>query len=665
MDRDIKILSHGCTLDCFDACKFNLYIQDDKIIKIEGDKNHPYTKGIICKKGRAHLDRLNHPKRIYTPLLKVEGKWYEITFEKAIDIISEKLKEYKEKYSSKSVIYYEQYGSGSILKSIGDIFFDFYGGASKQSGGPCWSAGIAAQKYDFGDVRGHALEDMLNSKTIFIWGKNPAYTTIHTMKTIKEAKDKGAKVVVIDPIHTSTAKIADKYVRVNPGCDGALAMAMAKVIIDKKLYDEEYINSYVIGFEEYKKYVDNLNLEYLSKECGVAEDDIKELVDLYTDKYATIHLGYGMQKYYNGGNTIRAIDALGAITGQIGVSGGGINYANRVYPDILNTDPYNSRKYAKNRFFYVSNISNFINNPKEFSLEKEDSSPIKMAVIVKSNLLNQLPNLAELERSFLNIEFKVCFDLFMTDTASKCDLFIPVTNTLESEDILYSSMTNPYITYNEKAVEPKNKLMDEYYFFMEIAKKLKLDNYPFVSKKEYLNKVIEPLKAFDENISIDKIKNSYFTIHKPVAWEDKKFKTSSGKIEIYSENAKTDNISPIPVYLSSKKENKFRLLTNHHREFLFSQHCMEKKGISQAYINENMAINLNIGNKEVVSLKNNNTRIDVQINIDNSIGDNIVMMYVGWWKKHGNPNFIINSGLSDIGGQVTYNETFVDIIKQN
>lgn len=665
MDKDIKVLSHGCTLDCFDACKFNVHMENDTVIKIEGDKSHPYTKGIICKKGRAHLERLNHPERIYTPLLKIDGKWIEITFDKAVEIVSNKLKKCKEEYSTTSVMYYEQYGSGSILKSIGDIFFDFYGGATKQSGGPCWSAGIAAQRYDFGDVRGHALEDMLNSKCIFVWGKNPAYTTIHTMQMIKKAKANGTKIVVIDPIYTSTAKIADKYVRVRPGCDGALAMAMTKIIIENKLYDEEYINSYVLGFEEYKKYVDTLSLDYLISECGVEKEDINELVDLYTNKYVTMHLGYGMQKYYNGGNTIRLIDALGSITGQIGISGGGINYANRVYPDILNSDPYNSKDYARNRFFYVSNIADFIENPKDFSLEKEDITPIKMAVIVKSNLLNQLPNLSKLEEAFSTIDFKVCFDLFMTDTAQKCDLFIPATNTLESEDIVYSSMTNPYITYNEKVIEPKHKLMDEYYFFMEVAKKLNLENYPLVSKKEYLSKVIEPLRVYDKDICIEKIKDSHFTIHKPIAWDNKKFTTPSGKIEIYSEKAKADGASPIPVYISSKKENKFRLLTNHHSDTLFSQHFMEKKGISQAYINEKMAINLSIGNEEVVSLRNKDISIEVEINIDDSVSDNVVMMYVGWWKKHGNPNFIASSGLSDIGGQVTYNETFVDIIKQN
>ena len=153
--------SHGCTLDCADCCKLNVYKDDNNIIKIEGDKEHPYTKGFICKKGLAHIERLNHPNRIYTPLFKVNGKWKEISFEKALDIMAEKLCFYKEKYSSRSIMYYEQYGNGSLLKSIGDIFFNFYGGVSKSKGGPCWSAGIAAQKLDFGISKSHSLEDMI------------------------------------------------------------------------------------------------------------------------------------------------------------------------------------------------------------------------------------------------------------------------------------------------------------------------------------------------------------------------------------------------------------------------------------------------------------------------------------------------------------------------
>ncbi|HHN8462789.1 molybdopterin-dependent oxidoreductase [Clostridioides difficile] len=725
----IKKLSHGCTLDCHDCCKFNVYTKGNNVVKIEGDKNHPYTKGFICKKGMAHLDRLNHKDRIKTPMLKVDGVWKEISFDKAIEIMAEKLTYYKEKYTSKSVMHYDQYGSGSVLKYIGDIFFNFYGGVSRHKGGPCWSAGMHAQKYDFGVAKSHAIEDMLNSKSIFVWGKNPAYTTIHTMQIIKKAKEKGIKIVVIDPIYTKTAQVADKYVQVNPGTDGALAIAMAKIIVEDKLYDEEYINSYVIGFEEYKKYLYSLELSFLIDECGVKENDIRELVALYTNKYSSINVGYGLQKYKNGGNTIRAIDALGAITGQIGFSGGGVNYANKVYQSVINSDPYNSQSYGEDREFYVSNISKFIeeslkntsnkvnyasdefdttsnkvnyildeldttSNKVNYVLDElnttsnktdyisnelynlsnksiKDNIPIKMVVITKSNMLNQLPDLVELERVFSKIEFKVCFDMFITDTATLCDMFIPCTNTLESEDIIYSSMTNPYITYNERAVKPAHKLMDEYYFFMELAKKMGLNDYPFVEKRTYLEKVIEPLKRFDKNLDIEKLKNNYFTIHNPVAWEDKKFETPSGKYELYSESIKNLGISPTPVYISNKykeiedKNISFRLLTNHHADTLFSQHFMDKKSIAQAYINQRMAKKVGIEDKDIVILRSKKAKINVQINIDDGVGNYIVKMYVGWWKKHGNPNSLTDTGISDFGGQVTYNESMVEIIRQN
>lgn len=670
----MKKISHGCTLDCADCCKFNVYVKNDDIIKIEGDKEHPYTKGFICKKGLAHLKRLNHSKRIYKPLIKINDKWKEIEFDEAINIMVKKLSYYKSKFGSKSVLYYEQYGNGTVLKSIGEKFFSFYGGVSLSKGGPCWSAGIAAQKLDLGDSRSHSLEDMLNSKNIFVWGKNPANTTIHTMQMIKRAKKKGSKIIVIDPIETATAKLADKYIKIKANGDKALALAMGQIIIKNKLYDEKYIKLYVNGFEEYKSYILSLNIKDLSKECGVEIYTIEELVKLYCQKYSTILLGFGMQKYKNGGMTIRLIDALGAITGQIGFSGGGVNYANKVYTKILNTDPYDSEKFSNNRYYYTNEISEFIEKcnlgntyyKNDIFINHEDDKgdyelniPIKMAIITKSNLLNQLANINNLKRALSKVEFKVCFDMFITDTVKECDLFIPVTSQLESEDLLFSSMMNPYLVYNEKILEPQEKLMDEYYFFMEVAKRLKMSNYPIVTKKEYLEKVIYPLKNINSDISLEYLKNNYFTLHKDVAWSDKNFVNESGKFEII-------NCEEIKKFEANKYKDisKLRLLTNHGRDSLSSQHFMDDDGIAIAYINEKEAKRSNINNNEIIYLKSENGQIKVKINIDKSIGDNIIMMFVGWWERHGNPNFLTNSGISDIGGQITYNETFVEIIKR-
>lgn len=639
----MKKVSSGCTLDCFDCCSFHVYVEDEKAVKIEGDKNHPYTKGFICNKGRAHLARHNHPDRQYKPLLKVDGQWKIISFDEALELMAQKLNHLRAEHNNHSVLYYEQYGSGSVLKSIGDIFFNFYGGCAKQKGGPCWSAGIAAQKQNFGDVKSHSLEDMLQSKTILVWGKNPASTTIHTMQMIKQAQKNGSYVIVIDPIETATAKQADYYIQIKPGGDSALAIAMAKRILELNQYDMEYVNQYVNGFDAYKEYVESCSMEELCEQSGVGIETIDYLVERYMERYSTILIGYGLQKYFNGGNTIRLIDALGAITGQIGESGGGVNYANRVYPDVLDGDPYDSQRFADNIEFATSRIASFI---------KESNT--QMAVIVKSNLFAQLPGLPELEEAFSKIPFKVCFDQFLTDTANQCDLFIPVTTVLESEDLLYSSMTNPYLTYIEKAVEPENPLMDEYAFFKELARHLELPGYPMVSKREYLTRVIEPLRNYQNDISLEYLTKHYFTLHKSVPWEDKKFATSSGKFELIFEKEN---------FQRKGSRQGLRLLTTHARDTLFSQHFMDKDEIAKAYLNEKMAKQRGFQDGEMLWLSSENGSIQVQLILDEDICDDVVRMDVGWWKKHGNPNWILNSGTSDIGGQVTYHENEVMLHK--
>ncbi|MGL5614731.1 MAG: molybdopterin-dependent oxidoreductase [Sarcina sp.] len=646
--------SSGCTLDCADCCSFNVYKKGEEIIKVQAKKNHPYTKGFLCKKGIKHIELLNHRDRFYSPLLKINGEFKEISFQEALKIMAEKLSYYKENYGSNSVLYYEQYGSGSLLKSIGDIFCNFYGGVLKTKGGPCWSAGMKAQKYDFGDAKSHSLEDMLKSKSIILWGKNPAYTAIHTASYIKKAKDKGIEIIVIDPIYTETAKkFATKYIRVNPSMDGALAFAMHKIIIDRKLYDKDYIDSYVEGFEEFKDYINSLDLSNLLKLSGVSLENLEFLVEKYTEKYSSIHIGYGVQKYKNGGNTVRAIDALAAITGQIGFSGGGVNYANKVYPKVLNTDPYKSFKFGKNKEIMVTDLANYL---------LKGEKPIKMALIYKSNLLNQLANINKLKKAFDNVEFKVCSELFLTDTAKECDLIIPATNVFESEDLLYSSMNNPYLIYKEEVVKPREKLMDEYYFFMELAEIMGMKNYPKVSKKEYLERVIEPLKEYKKDLSLDSLKEGPFTIHEEISWENKVFDTKSKKFSLYSEKAKKDGLSAIPIleiYNSYDEKYPIRLITTHHRDSLSSVHFMDDEKITKAYINEETAKKYNVENGKVVTIKSKNGEIAVKINIENSLALDVMKIYAGHWAKQGNANFLTNDEASDMGGQIVYNESFV------
>ncbi len=656
MKKLIKKINHGCSLDCFDLCQLEILRKKNKVMKIVGSQENKFTKAIICAKGRKHIKRLYHKDRLKKPLLKINGEFKEISFNEALNILSKKLLEYKEKYGSTSVLHYEESGAGGFLKGIENTFFNFYGGITTSEGSTCWGAGKAAQKYDFGEGRTSDIDDIFNSKCVILWGRNPYNTSIHLYERLQRAKKQGIKIVVIDPRYNESMTLADTYISPNPSTDGLLAMGILKRIIDREVIDLEYIDKNIIGYREYNDYLKGLEIDYIVEETGVALELIDVLADILIEGNVSCFLGYGLQKYTNGGNSIRAIDALMSISKNIGVSGAGVFYSNKVYTDILNRDPYNSEKsVTASRTFKVNEFIPFI----EESV-KDSNKPIKMIMVSKSNPLNQYPNLNNSIETFNKIEFKVCIDMFLTDTAKYCDLVLPASSSLESEDIIYSSMHSPYLFYNEIVVEPEDQLMDEYYFFRELAMKMELKEYPNVDKVEYLNEVLKPIGE-----TIDTLKKKQVNLSKDeVAWRDMKFKTPSKKVEVYSEKAKSDGYSPIPTYTPSLKATEkypLRFITPHAKNSLFSQHFQERDDVSKLYVGKKIFEGLKEG--EIVKLSSKYGSIECRVSLNEGLREDMVYMYAGWNHKHGNPNFLTYNGSSEMGGQVTYYDTFVRVDK--
>ncbi len=646
----MEIFKNSCSLDCFDVCKINVYKKDGKVIKLEGSNENSLTDGFLCSKGLKHLNRLYDENRISTPLLKVGEGFKEISFEEAISIVKSKLTKIKNEGSTNSIIHYCESGAGGLLKGIHDVFFNFLGGISTSTGGTCWSAGCAAHDYDFGGRQTSDLSDMKNAKVIILWSRNPAVTSVHLYKKLIDMKKLGIKIVTIDFRKNETSTISDLHISLRAGSDGALALALSKLALERNLINTDFSDKYIIGFEKFSRYLSNLQMADLIEECGISSEEIERLFDLISLGNIMTFIGYGMQRYINGGNNVRAIDALMSITGNVGKSGAGVFYSSKIYPELLNRDPYNSSKYAINsREFEITDFSDFIKENK-----------IEAIFISKANPLNQLPDLNKTLAAYKSIPFKVCFDMFLTDTAKNSDLIIPVTNTLESEDIIYSSMLMPSLMYNNKVVEPKFKEMDEYFFFQSLAKSINLENYPIVSKEEYLNKVLAPL-----NVTLESLKKEDLNIQKGhIAWGDKKFKTPSGKIEIYSETALKDGAEPMPIFtrsFKSSKEYPIRLVTPHAKNSLFNQHIGDIESISQIFISKENSSDLEEG--EIVLVSSPNGAIKSVVNIDSDLKKDEAYIFMQWSAKQGNPNFLTNSLSSDIGGQVAYYDTFINIKK--
>ncbi len=655
----------SCPLDCYGQCRFKVTVQENKVIRIRGDKDHPVTRGLICRKGKNLLKRFSHADRIRQPLirkylLEKSGQGFEPAgYDQVFDLIGSRLNKVKAKYGPAAVMDYSGSGYGGLKGRIQSIFFNQYGGATRPAGSLCWGAGIMAQQYDFGNCRGHHPDDVFNADLIIIWGRNPKYTNLHLYTRLKEARKRGSRILVIDPVRTQTAKEADEHIRIIPSTDAALALCMARVIIENHLHDEAFINNHVIGFNRFKTSLAGYTPEKTEKITGIPARTLYDLALEYaTTPRASIIMGYGMQRYSNGGNAVRAIDALCVVTGKIGKKGCGVNYCAASLAPFLNVLEKESRSYAKiRRSFMISKLGEF--------LETVQDPPIKAVFVAGANPLNQSPNLGKAVAQFSKIDFKVVFDHFMTDTARHADIVLPAASVFEQEDIFVTSMYSPVLNYSHKAIDPPAGILPEFEFYLELARKMGMD-LGFNSSQEYLEKNARPLLE-KLDMDFDRLKSGYPRIKAhDIAWQDLQFETPSGKIEIYSEKALKAGLSALPAFetpVSPPTGFPLRLLTCHAKESMHSQGFAFTDERPAAAVNEKTALAFDLSLDHDVMVQTGNGRLKAVLKIDNSICDQAVFIFQGFWHKSGAVNFLTDDNVSDMGRQAALYDTFCTLGK--
>lgn len=653
MSTEYKLCA--CPLDCFDVCSIRAEIIDGKVTKLAGNKDHPITNGFICEKGRKHVERMYSPLRLKHPMKKVDGQFVKISWDEALDIISGKLKHYIDSYGTLSIVQYNDGGAGGTLKNIENLFFDYLGNVTTFNGNLCWGAGIAAQESDFGDVKGHSPEDIKNAKTIIIWGRNPAETNMHLVPYIKKAKEKGTRVILIDPITTATAAISDWHIKLKPKGDTAFACLVAKYIIENKLYDKSFVEKHTKGFEKINEYLKSLDYNELYMLSGTEWETVMRFAETIVNKPATIYVGYGVQRYLNGGATVRSIDMLGALSGSIGIPGGGVNYANRVYSSYINWEAVAPAIKPQHRYIAKPRFS--------AELLKLDNPKVKALFISRSNPVIQLPNSEEAAKTISSIEFTVVLDHFMTDTAQLADIILPVTYFMEEIDIVYSSMWNGYMFYNKKLVPRFFEAKPEFEIYSMLAKKMNMTDFPRMNEEQWIDKLLS--KAQDIGLDISKLRRNsyaYAELNKAVPWSDYKFETPSGKFE-FADSASLQKCFAMCEKLDT---DNFRLLTVHTRESLHSQHLISSDiEHPQVFIYKEDAINLNIKDKQLIELYNEYGSLTAEAIVTDNAQKGVLYMKEGWWKKNGGSvNSLTPHNISDIGKQAIYNECRCKIRKQ-
>ncbi len=644
-----------CPLDCFDCCSLVATVDEKgEVINIEGNREHPITKGYICEKGKKHQERVHHPSRLKYPMVKSQGEWKRISWDEALDTIAGKIQQYIKEHGTKSIGLYSYAASAGLLKNIENLFFDYLGSTTKIYGSICCGAGAAAQRLDFGKHLGHCPEDTANSNTIIIWGRNPVETNIHLLPYLKAAKERGASLILVDPLRTATAEICSWHIKIKPEGDAALACAVAKYALEKDMFDAAFAETCTQGFEELRSYLTSISMEELLELCGAALEDISLLAEkLALQKPATVFIGYGMQRYPYGGTAVRCIDMLVALTGNVGIAGGGANYSIGETDDYLDMNPFNIR-VQEPRLIARAKFGR--------TVPMLDQPPLKLLFISRSNPVLQLPNTNEVIEALDKIEYKVSLEHFLTDTAQMADMVLPVTYFLEEEDVVIPGMWSNYIGHIGKCLDNYYEAKQEYEIYTELADKLNLKEFPRLTGQQWLELFLKPL--IDKGFTLQELKEKGYYKNpavKAVPWTEGSFDTESGKFEIIAVDALKECLKGI----GAEQRERYRLITVHSRKSLHSQHMLDTDdALPPVYLHPEDASAEGVNAGEIIKLYNGNGNIKVRVDISQSGNKGILYMTEGWWLKNGGSvNRLTPDGVSDIGNMGIMNHCFCDIKK--
>ena len=579
-DPAFQIISGACPHDCPDACSWQVAVDraSGRAVDIWGHADHPITQGGLCGKVDRYLERTYHPERLHTPLKRIGAKgpgsqFVPISWHEALTEISQRLQQVIDEYGAEAVLPYSYSGTLGYLQGEGMAtrFFNRMG-ASQLARTICAEAGFHGYSYTLGAAVGMEPESYAHAQLILIWGSNTLTSNMHLWPFIQQARKEGARVIVIDPARTRTARAADEWIAIHPGTDAALALAMMHVIINEKLHDADYVAQYTVGFEELHERVQEWTPERAAQITGVSAQRIIELArDYATTRPAAIRINYGLQRHAGGGMAVRTVACLPALVGAWREYGGGIQLSTSGGFRHMNVSVLIRLGQIPNPH---TRIINMIRLGDALSLDPaqraralyhprpvdpvptaaDAGAPVKALMVYNSNPAAVCPDqgavLAALRRDDL---FTVVMEHFQTDTADYADYILPATTQLEHWDLL-KSYGHYYLMLNRPAIAPVGQSLPNSEIFRRLASSLGYTEECFQeTDEEILRKLIESQRnAVFETVTWDKLLQQGFArlnLPQPyLPFAAGNFPTPSGKCEFYSQRMAKDGYDPLPTY---------------------------------------------------------------------------------------------------------------------
>jgi len=724
-EGEVTVVPTGGCYDCGGRCVLKVHVKNGVAIRVDADDGEePQLRA--CARGRAMRKQMYSPDRLLFPQKRVgprgEAEFERISWDEALDTVAREMIRIKEAYGPKAILGLTLSGGVGALHtgpSTLHQFLNSFGGFTHAWGDDSAEGAVFAARATYGTLtNGNSRDDLLNSRLIILWGVNPA-TSIFSTNTsywISQAKEAGARIFVIDPRYTNTAALfAHVWIPIKPGTDTAMMMAMAYVMITENIHDTQFIDTYTLGFAKFKAYV--LGAEdgtaktpqWAEAKTGVPADTIVSLAREYaTAKPAALLAGFAPGRSAIGEQFHRAASTLAAMTGNVGLSGGGAGGFERPklgpmvppgYSKFFEGGPYEARLKQLNvprrlktkphacRLWDAILEGTAGGYPEDY----------KMAYIAFNNPLNQYPNINKGIKALKKLEFIVVHEQFMTATARFADILLPVTTVWERNDIARPWVGGPYFLYQNKVIHPPVEVKSDFEICRLLAIRLGIeDPYGGMSEEEMVHlmakgmeDVLPEVESYErfKREGVHKIKHGPRVCFKEQIDDPKNnpFPTLSGKIEIFSQliaDLNDPGIPPIPKHMDLwegaedplTEEYPLQLITTKIKSrahSCFENHPWLKEIDPQSlWLNARDARSRDINNGEKVRVFNDRGETIIKAKVTERIMPGVVFLGEGAWyrpddrgrDRAGSPNMLTKDDYSP-GGAFPFNTSLVHVEK--
>ena len=659
-----------CAHDCPDMCSLLVQVDGERVIRVQGDPDHPFTAGFACAKVNRDAELVHSPKRIATPLRrsgpKGSGTFEPITWDVALDTIIGRWQSIIQESGPLGILGYAYSAhQGQINRGLFNGLFHAMGTSRLWGGTVCDSCAEAAWDAAVGPVGGADPESISESDLVVCWGSDLHATNVHLWAKIEQVrKARGVPLVVIDPRRTRAAANADIYLPIRIGTDAALALGVMHILVRDGRVDRDYVATHTLGFDRVElEILPRFTPDYVAEVTGLAVADVERFATLYGGAARSfIRIGFGMSRFTHGGQNLRTVALLPGVTGAYGRYGGGALVATAASFELN----YNAVRKPSGPA-----AARTINHLKlgEALLEATDP-PIQALFIAANNPAVTNPDTARTRAGLAREDlFTVVHDPFTTMTTRYADIVLPATTYLETEDF-YRSYGTYYMQWGQRAVPPQGESRSNFQLIQALATRMGLTDPVFhMAPREIMAAMFDgasgPAAAHDPASLTDGRPVSIATRAGQV------FRTPSGKLEFYSATLDAQGLSPLPDWQPDPAEEpgKLRLLTTpgyfqSHTAFAGVEYLRRREGAPSAVLHPADAEVRGLADGQRVRLENHRGSVALTLQVREEVQPGVVLVPGQRSDEdavEGTVNMLCGGGITDMGEGATYQSTWLDV----